>query len=262
MERPVTLPSDTRSPIFIGGHPGSGTELLRLMLGRHPRVACGPESGLLEHTSFLVFHRFAKAAWMTRIRRYGFGKRELELAMGAFLDTIFTAHQGRVGKERWAEATPSNILHIDYLFRLFPGAQLIHVIRDPRGLQCSIQEGVGAGTAPETAHEWVRYIERGLPWRSATDRYREVRYEELVTDPARAMQDALAFLGEPWDASVLEGWEDAGQQDLSARSVPVDQWRHMVPPAEVHQIEAVAGAHMQRLGYALTQPAQEVGARS
>jgi sulfotransferase family protein len=39
---------------------------------------------------------------------------------------------------------------------------------------------------------------------AAQDRYHEVRYEELVTDPEAALRRLLDFLGEPWDDAVLE----------------------------------------------------------
>jgi len=53
---------------------------------------------------------------------------------------MFMPYGQKQGKPRWAEKTPNNILFIDTLFALFPAAQFIHMIRDPRDAFCSVRE--------------------------------------------------------------------------------------------------------------------------
>ena len=101
------------------------------MLNRHPRIACGPEGKLLKRTSFRELHGDLESRWLPRMAtKYGIGAAELDHAMAAFIDNFFTRYQLRQGKQRWAEKTPGNIFHIDYLFRLFPRAQFLHMLRD------------------------------------------------------------------------------------------------------------------------------------
>ena len=155
------------------------------------------------------------------------------------------------GKPRWAEKTPETILLIDTLFALFPAAQFIHLISDPRDAFCSVREKAAKDkpywatmTPGQTAEEWCRRIHCGLAWRERPDRYREVRYEELVSQPEATLRSLFAFLGEPWAASVLE--------NKPIFSTSVGRWRSELSAAEVAAIEAVAGETMRALGYPLS----------
>ena len=162
------------------------------------------------------------------------------------------------GKPRWAEKTPNNILFIDTLFALFPAAQFIHMIRDPRDAFCSVREKYcsvrekavrytprwATMTPGQTAAEWCRRINCGLAWREQPDRYREVRYEELVSQPEATLRPLFAFLGEPWAASVLE--------NKTTFNTSVGRWRSELSAAEVAAIEVVAGETMRALGYPLS----------
>ena len=47
------------------------------------------------------------------------------------------------------------------------------------------------------------------------DRYHELRYESLVSDPERELRAVLSFLGEPWDDAVLR--YDAQPHDTTER---------------------------------------------
>ena len=44
------------------------------------------------------------------------------------------------GKPRWAEKTPGNIAHIDRIWKAWPDAQIVHIIRDPRDIFASLVE--------------------------------------------------------------------------------------------------------------------------
>lgn len=259
--REVLLPSDARSPIFIGGYHRSGTTLMRVMLHRHPHIACGPESQLLDRTGFLEFHRFLEETWIPQLQLYGFGVGELDRAIAAFLDNFFTRYQLQRGKQRWAEKTPKNILRIDYLFRLFPQAQFIHMVRDPRDVYCSVRQKACSTTprwsrftAEETAQDWVKRVRQGLAWRD-DPRCLEVRYEDLVCDPVTTMRAVLAFLQEPWDDSILEpnDHDDVlSHQSNADRRVftsSVGRWQRDLPVEDVEQIESIAGSTMRCVGY-------------
>jgi sulfotransferase family protein len=250
-------------PIFIGGHHRSGTSLMRVMLNRHPRIACGPEGKLLRRTSFRELHRDLESAWLpTMARKYGIGTAELDHAMAAFIDNFFTRHQLRQGKLRWAEKTPGNIFHIDYLFRLFPRAQFLHMIRDPRDVYCSVVQKMRSDpefeplTAEQTANRWVMAVECGRAWRAHEDRYLEVRYEDLVREPGPSMANVLRFLGEPWDAGVLDPANDGQRASATSNThrpifaTSIGRWQRELAATDIREIEAIAGGLMWEMGYA------------
>jgi hypothetical protein len=258
----VPLPADHPGPIFIGGHHRSGTTLLRMMLNRHPRIACGPEGELLERTSFLAFHRYLEEQWKQRLHNFGFGAVEIDQGIAAFIDNFYTRYAIAQGKERWAEKTPKNVLRIAYLLRLFPNARFIHIIRDPRDVYCSVRQKARTKTprwtklTPERiARGWVQFVEAGVAWRLDELRYCELRYEQLVREPEETMRRVFAFLGEDWredilqpDSRSLPSHEEANANRPVFTS-SVNRWRRDLTADEVRTIEAKAGPLMLALGY-------------
>jgi hypothetical protein len=264
MRPDVVLPSDVRQPIFIGGQRRSGTTLLRALLNRHSNIACGPESKFVQHPTFLAWHDQLSNEWAERVERYGFGQREVDQAMAALVDDLFSRYARKQGKTRWAEKTPTNILRIDYVFRLFPHAKFLHIIRDPRDTFCSIRHRARTDkpawarfTANRSAVDWCDSIRAGKPWRTSTERYFELHYENLVADPQKVLQDILRFIGEPWDPRLLDpDADDADERKNKIRrdqivSTSVGRWRAELERVEVEDIQSTAGPLMIELGYAL-----------
>jgi hypothetical protein len=250
-----------RSPIFIGGQRRSGTTLMSTMLDRHHRIACGPESHFASR--FMPWHERISQEWSETVDRYGFGTEGVDGAFAALADSIFTQHQTLQGKARWAENTPGNILRIEYLFRLFPRAQFIHILRDPRDAFCSIRaksredKPQWAKFTPQyTATDWCAAVIMGKQWRTRPDRYTEVHYEDLVREPVTTMRNVLSFLQEEWNPAVVDLGPTAGTSDALARQLasPIYQssmgrWNMELSVDEVEAIEAVAGDLMAELGY-------------
>ncbi|GAC1398031.1 MAG: hypothetical protein NVSMB52_11610 [Chloroflexota bacterium] len=256
---------DDFRPIFIGGHNRSGTSVMRVMLNRHPGIACGPEGSLLKRTSIRSFHEYLEATWLPDLHTgYGFEAVDLDRAMAAFVDDFFTRYRVHNGKRRWAEKTPRNILDVDYLFRLFPRAQFIHLVRDPRDVYCSVLEKlrddprIDRQSADRMARRWLDCIESGRKWRGVQDKYIEIRYEQMVMNPVAIMKSVLYFLGEPWDQSVLEPTHEARHTDTPANrhapmfSTSVGRWRRDLVPTDLRHIEAIAGETMRETGYETT----------
>lgn len=199
------------APVFIVGCQRSGTTLLRLMLDSHPEISCGPETRFLADLG-----RITGAEW-DRFSLYGFPKeywyRRFADLFGGFQQDYAAAR----GKRRWADKTPMYALHIDLIDAVFPDAQVVHVIRDPRDVVTSHRERFGYWSAMKAVVKWPRYVEhaRLLGTRLGTDRYHEVRYEALVRDPEPTMRALLAFLDESWSAAVLD--PDAHPHDVLDR---------------------------------------------
>ena len=247
-----SLPPEGYSPIFIGGLHRSGTTLMRRLLDSHPHIACGDESNLFRDNELEHIYTYLRTIWARGLDpSYEFDPSRVDQVMAGLIHAVVMPYCQKQGKPRWAEKTPKNILYIDTLFALFPAAQFIHMIRDPRDAFCSVRERA-AKTTPRwatktpgrTAAEWCRGIHSGLAWRERPERYREVRYEELVTQPEATLRSLFAFLGEPWAASVLE--------NHPLFSTSVGRWRSELSAAEVAEMEAVAGETMCALGYPLS----------
>ena len=101
------------------------------------------------------------------------------------------------------------------------------------------------------------------------DRYMEVVYEELVTQPEQVMRQVLAFVGQPWEDAVVH--HHASDQRLSptessseavSRAVntdAVDRWRRELTTEQVQEIESAAGEILSWLGYTTPVDIQSVG---
>jgi hypothetical protein len=253
----------TARHVVIGGSPRSGTTLLRRTFDRHPGLCCGPETNLLLPVR-VAFGPLAA----------GSGIPEAELramfdasgSQGAFVDSVAARYQALRGRPRWAEKTPQNIRHLEWILSRWPEARVIHVLRDGRDVVCSMRDHPDrrwvdgrwvkeARTRPieELARRWVADTAAGMAWRG-DPRYLEVRYEELVSDPPAVLDRVLAFLGERSEPGLLStGIDDGGGRPDAAGAITtssVERWRRDLSPAEQAIVRRVAGARLGELGYA------------
>ena len=121
------------------------------------------------------------------------------------------------------EKTPAHFRHVDTLLDWFPDARVIHMIRDPRAVYVS--EVKRRTAIPDTLpYRWLARVPPAMralilvqvarTWAEAVnhhrrnarrypDRYRLVRFEDLVREPEQVVADLCRFLGvafEPVDA--------------------------------------------------------------
>jgi hypothetical protein len=194
------LTSAPHGPIFIVGCQRSGTTLTRLLLDSHSRISCGAETLFLGD-----MERIVTCDWR-RLARYGFDQAYWLERIAGFFGGVQQEYAESRGKARWADKSPEYALHMDFIARVFPEAQFVHVIRDARDVAVSHRKRFGYRSSVAVAFKWPRYIRAA---RSAAEtlgpqRYHEVRYEQLVTDMESTIRNLLSFLGEEWEPQVLE----------------------------------------------------------
>jgi len=259
------------APVVIGGCGRSGTTLLRMMLDSHRRLCCGPESSLFRR-------RAIEADWLAD--RFGFPRdvvgalRDAAGSRAAFIEAFAGLCMQRAGKARWAEKTPRNISRVGAVFRLFPAARFVHVLRDGRDVACSLRthprHRVVDGKLVPTgirrpiagcARRWVRDIEGSRRWWD-DPRFHTVRYEDLVREPRPALERLMAFLGEEWDEAMLahaaadSPFRDATRfaqnpEALGAVSTAaLSRWERDLDARDRRIFKRIAGPLLVELGYA------------
>jgi hypothetical protein len=283
MERPFSLTEDSRnaeepgldSQIFIVGAPRSGTTLLRNMLNRHPAIAICRETDFqrLVHDRRRAFgsisdfqnrHRLVREYLSTpRIQRLRLNLPELEqmlLREGTSYEALFAAllsfYAQTHGKRRCGEKTPRHALFTETLCQWYPGARVIHLLRDPRDVVASLLRMPWADrNVLGNARLWLRSNLAAARSRHRPQ-YLMVRYEELVTNPEEELVRVCAFVGEEFAPSMLVSDRDPnGQQPWYRRAEErvtterIGKWREQLTSKEAALVEWFVGRHLQTFGY-------------
>jgi protein-tyrosine sulfotransferase len=258
-------------PIVLGGCGRSGTTVLRMMLDSHRRICCGPESSLFRR-------RAVDTRWLAD--RFGFDPAEVRAlfeaaaSRPAFIEAFAALCMRMAGKARWAEKTPRNISRIDAIFRCFPEARFVHVLRDGRDVACSLRthprhKVVDGRIVPTGVHRpiagcarrWVRDIESSRRW-WGDPRFLTVRYEDLVLDPRPVLERVIALVGEDWDEAMLahavadSPFRDATRfaqnpEALGAvNTSSLGRWQRDLDARDRRIFKRIAGPLLVELGYA------------
>lgn len=268
--------------------------MLRLMLNRHPRCFVPFESRFIPEFAdhplatgagrspddmrallgAIVADEFVRKGQLVPDAQAVMARAPRTYAQ--LVDAIFRVRAEAEGKTRWGDKTPTYVLEMDRLWRLFPGCRFIHLIRDGRDVACSLRRvSWGSGDLLRAARDWRWKVSVGRKMGAMIpDHYLEVRYESLVLDPRRTLQDVCAFLGEAFDETMLRYPEDAAEampvQSLqwhqSSISAPdpsrVGLWRRELSAVDARIFDDEAGDLLATLGYERTDSPRTIFTRA
>jgi hypothetical protein len=276
--------------VFIVGCPRSGTTLLQRLVDAHPRIAITPEShwipglyrkamrigrGKPHFTPKLI----NKLLGRPKFAQWGIQRPQLEalLATGTtfapdFVSGIYDLYGQARGKTRVGDKTPGYARGIPFLSSLWPHVKFVHLIRDGRDVCLSalhwkrpgkllLRSRTWASDPVTTVAVWWDWHVR--PARAAgrslsPDRYYEIRYEDLVSQPDEELPRLCAFLEVPYDAAMQRFHEGRMMpaSDLDAKHgwLPITSglrdWRSQMAALYQERFEAAAGMLLDELGYA------------
>ena len=107
---------------------------------------------------------------------------------------------------------PDNFQHLGLIHLMFPGARIIHSMRDPMDscFSCFSRLFIGNNLGytydlAATGRYWVTYHELMRHWRDVlpAGRILDVSYETMVSDFENQARRLVEYLGLPWDARCL-----------------------------------------------------------
>jgi hypothetical protein len=266
------------APIFIVGMNGSGTTMLADSLGRHPDLYMFPrESRVLPYfianvgrygdlSSHANLRELAdeigraKPYWQTN-NKSPLILDDSELAgcdsIGDVVDRIYRHLAARAGKSRWGDKSPMNVQHIRVLSEHCRDACFIHIIRDGRDAAQSFHRRWGFNPI-HAIWRWKQVVRDGRRQGAAVgpDRYLEVRYESLTSDPDSEMRRICDFAGLTFDPVVLGSsmrFMDPGNRAAGSGRIVQnsEKWREYFDANVLAALENLAGSTLADLGYSV-----------
>ena len=273
----------SKRKLFVVGCPRSGTTWVQLLLSHHPAVATAPETQIFAYYlepmrrqwahELEGAHRAQGAAGLSRL----LSEAEFEELCRVNAQYVFDRIAARNADAAVVvEKSPKHALQADFIQKLFPDAYFLHVVRDPRDTAVSLlaaSRSWGANWAPHNI------IEAGRMWRdhvlsarragARSDRFLEVRYEELIADGVGRLEAIHRWLGLPTDRSQCEMAVAACdfnklKQAQNTRELPLPGDRSPteffrsgsagtglseLPRRQLALLEHVCGGLMEELGY-------------
>jgi Sulfotransferase family len=259
----------------------SGTTMLRLILDRSLDIAIPTESMIVVDFANLrhrygaldtdaAFDQLAADVWRhPKVREWrlpgrppGRAGRTGDEAYRTALEAPFQAYADIHGKPGWGDKTPYYVEHLEEVWRVFPEARVVNLVRDGRDVALSLlRVPFGPANVWAAAHMWRSAVEAGERAQGRRpDGVLTVRYEDLVADPETVVPRICAFAEIAYDPSMLALEESAGavargQEDwfrelysgISARSV--GKWRRQMTISQRALFASVAGDVLRRHGY-------------
>lgn len=256
--------------IFCVGARRSGTNWLQRTLAAHSVIVAIPsETYLFSRGIQPLRERFQHVAAGSARTGFTYMHRDTLLdALRDFCDIVFSGIAATLDPDARfiLERTPEHVRCLDLIGEVYPDAAVVHIIRDGRDVARSLlSQEWGPATMEEAAEEWRASVEAGRASGRNLERYREVRYEELLADPVAGLTDLFSWFGlDATSEAVQAGLEEAGVRynvDPSAPAVAAGKWRDTLTPDDVAVFERVAGETLSSLGYVPLGTAPEVPRR-
>lgn len=267
-------------PIFVAGVERSGTSLMYALLATHPNVAMTRRTNLWRYfyeqfgdlgedhnldRCLDVASRYKRLVkldidWERLRADFVSGPRSYP----RLFDLIERQYADRMGRPRWGDKSLLTERHADEIVDAYPGARMIHMLRDPRDRYASVQKrwgrrkgGVGAGTA-----EWAFSAKMAERNRIAhPESYLVIRYEDLVEDPVAITKEVCGFIGEEYvpEMLTLAGDKDFRRQGSNSSYGPrgagviapdsIGRFKQVLSDQQIRFIESWLGETMERHGY-------------
>jgi len=277
------------APIFIVGHPRSGSTLLASLLGEHTKIAALPETHFVRSS---IYGGTPLKRWMagrslkakveliyTNVRLPDAGIESEEFtrycqqqdvdprSSAQLLRAFLQLCRERGGKDMILEKTPGHIAHVNEILKWIPQAKIIFTVRDARDAVSSLLRVKWTHSNPKRhAAYWAWCVRKAIS--AKTDYPGQVyiaRYEDLVQDPERSLRDMCDFLGVEYQEYKLAGeraqgvvptWEMEWKRNSMSKIDPAhaNQWMKSGDPGLNALVERIAHAEMVSLGYVLSAP--------
>lgn len=288
--------ADPDTPLFLVGFQRSGTTLLRLMLNAHPDFAIPHDSADLwlryrrqvprynhlrapEDVRTMIDDLLAEPriqAWQTPLPKERLLAEPPPSSFPGVMARFHQVYAQAHGKRCWGDKNTGTLTELDQLNAMFPSCKIVHLVRD--GRDCALSHlskayVYGYENVLRVAMEWKEQVAlcHKMGAMLPPTRFYELRYEDLVADPERALRALCAFLGTSFSPLLLSYHEHVAQhvpEDRRSLWPLLDQppvvsnafkWKSKMDASDRAVFERHAGSLLRELGYETLPPPVRAG---
>ncbi|MEQ5791021.1 sulfotransferase [Muricauda sp. NFXS6] len=286
VRKKITTRHQFKEPFFIIGCGRSGNTLLRSMLVTGKEVVIPPESyvwpRLIRRFWPMSFLRWEiLCSWVIgEFEAHKFDTWEVNLykahekarglpknrrTLSNILHVIYSTYAEEKNQKdiRWGDKTPINTIYIDKLYKIFPNAQFIHIVRDPRDVVCSYVKAGLYDNIWDALDFWIESNKKAVKLETllGKDQYFQVKYEKLVEFPEDELKKICTFLNINYSTKLLDFWKYSDNLgDVKRRKHHVNignplntdsigKWKTVLNQEEKEIIETKAASEMRLFGY-------------
>lgn len=257
-------------PVFVVGHPRSGTTLLATVLGRNSQLSMPPETQfLIEQSAFA--NRKLGADDMTailnnlRIQDLGLDAEQVQKvfaqtdgSFGSAFATVVDCYRAAQGRPRAGEKSPMHLAYTEQLLEWFPDASIVCIERNGVDVIASLLKMPWSHqNIRRQAYDWNTSVSRADDFEARfPDRFMRVRYERFAEDAEAETRRICAFCDLAFEPSMLiaaeastvpdweQGWKEGVSQPIAPRAA-----RGTLTPKQSIQVAAISNRHLKRAGY-------------
>lgn len=207
LEKPET---ENTQHVFLVGFPRSGTTLTEQILASHTDVKSSEERELLYHATRTLQKKYPRATSIVELLDVA-DKASFQLARKAYWASV-AKHLGS-DFDVLIDKLPLNIACLPLINKIFPNAKIIVALRDPRDvcLSCFFQD-FRLNASMKNFLSWQSTLQFYSAvmnfWIDIRDlitlEYKEIRYEDTVSNFPHEIKTVFEFLDIEWQDSIKD----------------------------------------------------------
>ena len=278
---------------FLVSRGRSGSTLLQSILDAHPNICAPIESKFVLH----LYTKYNKITnWDNKITNsfiadiytnrkfrlfWNVQQKELEILfsryeINSFSDAckvVYLSHQSMFPKEEIKLVVDKNPLYsafIPVLLKIFPNANFIHLIRDPRASTYSHVKALIQKNIPQTAYDWRLLNEKTEETKIELPHlFHTIKYEELTSQPSEKLKSLFEFINISFIPELLnankiikEKIETSKYLSLNHHTnisepiytTTVSEWKSKLTRKEIETINAICEQQLIKYKYPYKKP--------
>jgi hypothetical protein len=273
----------SKKPIFIAGSSASGSTILGKVLANHPDVLNFNEPSFFLSVSYVLNGKitpqlffdimndskynhienivnslkFSKVDHAQAVYTRDFiellfaesfiPERNIFEAMATFVDRIFHTGIVKWKKLRWIQKQPFVLYHLDWTYRMFPDMKLIHIIRNPKDVCCSmlVRDPELVNSVQEFINFYTNIISLGVHFMKEfpEDQALVISLENLVKSPVEKLKMILEFAELTYNHEQIFEW--AGQ--INEDKAHIGRYRKELSREDSERIDNSCGIYYEYL---------------
>jgi hypothetical protein len=203
--------------IFLISQPKAGSTLLQRLLAGHPDIQTSAETWLMLNPVYGLrssgINTEYNARWAAESIRefldyYADGEETYREGVRRFAESIYGSVLAKSGKRYFLDKTPRYTMIVDELYRLFPAAKYVILLRNPLAILNSELDTYVKGDWPILAEFRPDLLNAPLRLIEAREQLGdaafEIRYEDLVSAPEESIEALCSYLGISFHKDMLD----------------------------------------------------------